>query len=228
MAVMAASFVGLMLLPVDFSFWAFAALIALNGAGAGLFAAPNTTAVMNAVPAHQRGAAAGMVSTAMNSGMVAVDRGVLLPADHRPVGLAAGGPADRSHHQGVSPATANTIADLPPVGTVFAAFLGFNPIDALLRPTGELVTLPTANVDVLTGKHFFPELLSTPFHHGLIVVFTLATVMSLATLVTSLLRGSERGGFSADHEVSQVSGVMAAEGGGAEGVFDDDMRTVVR
>ncbi len=228
MLVMTLSFVGLMLLPIDFNFWAFAALIALNGAGAGLFTAPNTTAVMNAVPAHQRGAAAGMVSTAMNSGMV-LSIGVFFSllitglSGSLPGALRTG-----LTGQGVSAATANNIADLPPVGTVFAAFLGYNPIAALLGPTGELTKLPAANVSGLTGKQFFPDLLSTPFHHGLIVVFSLATLMSLATVVTSLLRGNARVQPDADHEVSQVSGIMAAEGGGAEGVFADDLRTVVR
>src|ERR1700760_3785877 len=64
----AASFVGLMLLPVDFSYWAFAGLLVLNGVGSGLFSAPNTTAIMNSVPSDQRGAASGMRGALFNSG----------------------------------------------------------------------------------------------------------------------------------------------------------------
>ena len=66
--IVAASFVGLLLLPTDFNYWAFAGLLVLNGVGSGLFSAPNTTAIMNSVPAGQRGAASGMRATFLNAG----------------------------------------------------------------------------------------------------------------------------------------------------------------
>ena len=68
MAVFGVSFVGLMLLPVNFPYWAFAMLIALNGIGSGMFAAPNSSSIMGSVPARHRGAASGMRSTFQNSG----------------------------------------------------------------------------------------------------------------------------------------------------------------
>src|SRR5439155_4380877 len=70
MVVVAASFGGLLLLPTDFSYFWFAVLLAVSGLGSGLFASPNVAALMNAVPADQRGAANGMRSTFQNSGMV--------------------------------------------------------------------------------------------------------------------------------------------------------------
>jgi hypothetical protein len=82
-------------------------------------------------------------------------------------------------------AQASTIAHLPPVSTVFAAMLGYNPVHNLLAPTGLLHTLPAHNVAVLTGKQFFPLLIAGPFHHGLTIVFTAAAVMAFAGAAVS-------------------------------------------
>ncbi len=191
LVVMAVAFAGLLLLPTDFPYWAFAVLIALNGIGSGLFAAPNTAAIMNSVPAHQRGAANGMLSTFQNSGMV-LSIGVFFSL--MVVGLAARLPqslyAGLTAH-GVPAATAHSIAGLPPVGSLFAAFLGFNPMQNLLGPTGVLAHLPAGQAAQLTGKTFFPGLISAPFHHGLVIVFSLAIAMSLIGAVASSLRGAK-------------------------------------
>jgi hypothetical protein len=74
------------------------------------------------------------------------------------------------------------------VATLFAAFLGFNPIQTLLGPQ-VLGSLPSADRAVLTGKQFFPQLISGPFHQGLVIVFTLAIVMTLVSAAASLMRG---------------------------------------
>jgi hypothetical protein len=91
--------------------------------------------------------------------------------------------------QGVPAAAAHHVANLPPVSSLFAAVLGENPVQHLLEPTGVLSTLPAANRQTLTGREFFPDLISGPFHHGLIVVFTVAAVMSVLGACASLLRG---------------------------------------
>ena len=88
-------------------------------------------------------------------------------------------------------AQATTIAHLPPVSTVFAAMLGYNPVQNLLAPSGLLHTLPAHNVAVLTGRQFFPNLISGPFHNGLMIVFTAAAVMSLAGAAVSWFRGKK-------------------------------------
>jgi MFS family permease len=184
----AATFLGLLLLPIDFSYWAFATLIALNGIGSGLFSAPNTSAVMSSVPASQRGVASGMRATAMNAGTVlsiGVFFSLLIAGLARSLpgalgsGLtAAGVPAD---------AVARVTA-LPPVGSVFAAFLGVNPVQQLLGPD-VISRLPADKVAELTGRSFFPGLISGPFHSGLVVVFTAAVVMSVVAAAVSLARG---------------------------------------
>ncbi|MDH6131850.1 MFS family permease [Kitasatospora sp. MAA4] len=188
--VFGASFVGLLLLPIAFPYWAFALLIALNGIGSGMFSAPNTSAIMSSVPAAHRGAASGMRSTFQNSGMslsIGVFFSLLIAglASSLPHTLSAGLQA-----QGVPAAVAQHAASLPPVSTVFSAFLGINPVQTLLGPTGVLHTLPASNAAVLTGKEFFPNLISAPFHHGLIIVFATATGMSLLAAAASLLRGN--------------------------------------
>jgi MFS family permease len=187
----ACCFTGLMMLPVNFSFWLFALLIFGNGIGSGLFAAPNTSAIMSAVPARHRGSASGMRSTFQNSGM-SLSIGIFFSlmiaglASSLPRTLTGGLTA-----QGVPLPVATQVSHLPPVSTLFAALLGYNPVQNLLAPSGVLKHLPAHNVAVLTGKEFFPHLISAPFHHGLVIVFTAAAIMSASGAVISLLRGKQ-------------------------------------
>jgi MFS family permease len=185
----AVSFVGLVLLPVDFSYWAFAVLIGLNGIGSGLFAAPNTAAIMSSVPAGQRGVASGMRGTFFNSG-TSLSIGIFFSL--MIVGLAGTLPAALDTGltgQGVDPSVAGQIADLPPVSSLFAAFLGFNPVQQLLGPTGALDQVSSQQAATLTGGEFFPQLISDPFHSGLAIVFGAAAVMSVIAAIASLARG---------------------------------------
>src|SRR5260370_5179158 len=111
------------------------------------------------------------------------------------VGLAAALPKTLPNGltaQGVPAGIAHQIGSLPPVGSLFAAFLGYNPVHTLLAPTGVLAHLPAHNVAVLTGKRFFPQLISGPFHHGLVIVFTMAAVvLAIAALLALRPAGSE-------------------------------------
>jgi hypothetical protein len=86
---------------------------------------------------------------------------------------------------------ASQVAHLPPVSTVFAAMLGYNPVQNLLAPSGLLHTLPAANVAALTGKTFFPQLISGPFHHGLTIVFSAAALMAVIGAAVSWMRGKK-------------------------------------
>ena len=189
MLLVAASFIGMFFLPVDFNYTVFAALVGLNGIGQGMFSAPNTSAIMNSVPAAERGAASGMRSTFQNSG-TALSIGIFFSlmtaglAQSLPARLTAGLTA-----HGVPASVAHHVAHLPPVSSLFAAFLGTNPITHLLAPTGVLATLPTQTVATLTGDRFFPELIAASFHDGLAVVFAAATVMALIGAGASMLRG---------------------------------------
>jgi MFS family permease len=185
-----ASFVGLLLLPVSFPYWAFAVLIAGNGIASGMFASPNSSSIMSSVPANQRGVASGMRSTFQNSG-TALSIGVFFSlmiaglASNLPNTLATG-----LQQQGVSHAVATQVGALPPVSSLFAAILGVNPVQHLLQPSGALARLPLANQQALTGRTFFPNLISGPFHQGLVVVFAVAAVLAVLSAVASLLRGT--------------------------------------
>ena len=188
LVIVAATFIALMLMPVNFPYWLFAAVIAINGIGSGIFSAPNTSAVMGSVPSDQRGVAAGMRGTFFNSGS-ALSIGIFFSL--MIVGLASTLPHTLTSglvSQGVPTDLAAQIGALPPVGSLFAAFLGYNPLAQLLGPSGVLQQIPASNAATLTGKQFFPHLLSGPFHHGLIVVFTAAAVMTLIGAAASLIK----------------------------------------
>ncbi len=190
MLLFGSTFVGLLLLPIDFPYWAFAVLIAANGIGSGMFAAPNTSSIMSSVPAGQRGVASGMRSTFQNSG-TALSIGVFFSL--MIVGLSTGLPHAMSsglQEQGVAPAIADQVAGLPPVSTLFAAVLGINPLEHLLAPTGALTSLPQANQQTITGREFFPHLIAGPFSDGLTVVFTVSAILAVVAACASLLRGN--------------------------------------
>ena len=187
--VSAAAFGGLIFLPTDFQYPAFAVLIFVAGAGMGLFSAPNAAAIMNSVPARQRGAASGMLATFQNSGFV-LSIGIFFSL--MIAGLASTLPTTLTNGltaHGVPHAIAHQIGQAPPVASLFAAFLGYNPVHELLGPTGVLAHLPPAQAAVLTGKQFFPQLITGPFHHGLVIVFSTAIVILVISAAASLMRG---------------------------------------
>jgi MFS family permease len=192
MAVFASSFIALILLPVNFPYWAFALFIALNGIGSGMFASPNSSSIMGSVPARDRGAASGMRSTFQNSG-TAVSIGVVFTL--MIAGLSSTLPGTLSGglvKLGVPGGVAHQVATLPPVSSLFASVLGVNPIAHLLGPSGVLGKLPAASQAALTGHSFFPSLLSGPFHSGLVVVFSVSAGLSVLAALASLLRGKRQ------------------------------------
>jgi MFS family permease len=184
----AGAFIGLLALPVDFPYPLFAALLVISGIGQGMFAAPNTSAIMSSVPDHQRGVASGMRATFQNSG-TSLSIGVFFSL--MIAGLAGSLPQTLTgglQAHGVPAQVADGVAQLPPVSTLFAAFLGSNPVGHLLGP-GVLSGLSDGDRATLTGGEFFPRLISGPFHHGLVAVFTAAAVMALVAAVASASRG---------------------------------------
>jgi MFS family permease len=189
MVVFGASFIGLMLLPVNFPYWVFALITGLNGIGGGMFAAPNSSSIMGSVPARYRGAASGMRATFQNSG-TALSIGVFFSlmiaglASSLPKTLASG-----LQQQGVPAGLAHQVGALPPVASLFAAVLGVNPVQHVLAARRALSSLSAAHQRVLTGRQFFPEQLAGPFHQGLSVVLVVATALAAIAALASLLRG---------------------------------------
>jgi MFS family permease len=209
----AASFVILIFVPVNFPYWVFAIVIALNGFGAGLFVSPNWAEMMNSVPASQRGAAGGMIATFQNSAFV-LSIGIFFSlmvaglSSKLPAAMYAGLTA-----QHVPATAAARISHLPPIGVLFASFLGYNPMQQQLGP--QLAQLPASNASYVVGREFFPHLISAPFHDGLGVAFGFAIAACLVAAVASALTGRRP-------KVADLPGALGYElaAGAAEGGFE--------
>ncbi len=188
MVLAALSFLLLMVLPADFWYPWFALVLLLNGLAFGMFAAPNTAAIMNSVPARNRGVASGMRATMQAVGLP-LSIGIFFSL--MVVGLTAAVPG--TMYRGLTlhavPAQiAAGLSHLPPTGYLFAAFLGYNPLQQLLGAK-VLAALPHLDVLALLGRKFFPALISAPFRHGLVDVLLFAAAMCLVAALASWLRG---------------------------------------
>ncbi|MGD1013371.1 MAG: MFS transporter [Acidimicrobiales bacterium] len=192
------SLIGLQAIPINFSYPVFAGLLLLVGLSMGLFAAPNTSAVMNSLPANQRGAGGAMLNTFQNSASVlsigffftVITLGLATSLPHS---LFAGLTA-----QGVPTAQATAISHIPAIGSLFSAFLGINPIQTLLG--AHLLAQPGVHASVLLGRSFFPSLIASPFAKGLHMAFLAAAGMCFIGAVFSWMRG---GGVQ--HHVHSIS-----------------------
>ncbi|MDQ2760627.1 MAG: MFS transporter [Actinomycetota bacterium] len=198
----ALSFVLLDLLPTDFPYPLFALILFLNGVSMGMFSSPNRAAVMNSLPAADRGAGGGMNQTFQNSAQV-LSVGVFFTlmvlglATKLPQAMAAGLEA-----HGVAASAAMHVSHLPPVSILFAAFLGYNPIQHLVGPA-VLSHVSAHNQALLTGRSLFPHLISAPFRSGLHEAFAFAIVACLIAAAASLMRG---GMYHADDTRAQETG----------------------
>ncbi|WP_157103016.1 MFS transporter, partial [Nocardia vermiculata] len=206
----AVTFVLLVVIPVDFNYWLFALIILLNGLGMGIFTSPNTAEIMSSVPASQRGVASGMRATLMNGGQ-ALSIGIFFSL--MIVGLSTTLPSAMNsslRSQGVPADVAQNMADMPPVGSLFATFLGYNPFKELLP--ADTLSRPGVHSDVLTGQEFFPHLISGPFHSGLVVVFLAAAVMMLIGSIASWFAGGkyDNGDEEAELDEAVREGILSA------------------
>jgi MFS family permease len=177
-------------LPVNFPYWEFAVLLFLTGLTMAAFGSPNRAGVMNSLPPQHRGAGSGMNTTFQNSAQV-LSIGIFFTL--MIIGLMTALPANLLHGltaHGVSPAVAERVAHLSPVSTLFAAFLGYDPVQHLIGAHA-LSQLPVAQQHVLTGRNFFPGLISAPFRDGLHAALDFAIGASLLAAWASWLRGGK-------------------------------------
>jgi MFS family permease len=206
-----AAFLLLIFVPVNFPYWEFAIVIALNGFGSGLFVSPNWAEMMNSVPPDRRGAAGGMIATFQNSAFV-LSIGIFFTlmvaglSSKLPAALFSGLTA-----QGVPAASAVPISHLPPIGVLFASFLGYNPMQQLLGPL--LNHLPPAHAAYIAGRDFFPHLISAPFHSGLGVAFGFAIAANVIAAVASALTGRRTPAHATSESLGYELAAAAAEGG---------------
>jgi EmrB/QacA subfamily drug resistance transporter len=188
MAISVVGFLALNLLPSDFHYSVFFVILAILGIGMGMFAAPNTSAIMNAVPPDQRGASSGMRSTFQNTGTalsMALYFTIMIMglSRHLPEVLGraligAGVPTD----------VAQQVAGMPPTSALFAAFLGYNPMESLM-PASAMSALPQATQQTLTGTTFFPEAIAPAVMSSLHLAFYVSAGLSLVAAVISFFRG---------------------------------------
>ena len=184
----AATFVWLWVLPIDFGYVEFAAVLLLMGISFGLFASPNRAAVMNSLPPQDRGAGGALNQTFQNSAQV-LSVGIFFSlmiaglATNLPDTLTAG-----LHAHGVPLREAQQIGHAPPVSILFAAFLGYNPVKSLVG-THVLHHLSAHSQAALTGRSFFPKLISAPFRDGLHTAFAFAIIACVVAALASALRG---------------------------------------
>ncbi len=184
----ALAFFLLELLPVDFPYWVFGLLLFFAGLSMASFGSPNRTGVMNSLPPQHRGAGSGMNTTFQNSAQV-VSIGIFFSL--MIVGLSSSLPQSLFHgltEHGVPAAAAQRAAHLPPVSTLFAAFLGYDPVQHLIG-SGVLSHLPAQQQAILTGRSFFPGLITAPFKAGLDAAFDFAILASLVAAGASWMRG---------------------------------------
>jgi MFS family permease len=184
----ALGFALLEMLPIDFSYAGFAGILLLMGLSMGCFASPNRAAVMNSLPPEHRGAGGGMNQTFQNSAQV-LSIGIFFTL--MIVGLSGTLPhtlASGLTAHGVPAGTAAQVAQLPPVSVLFAAFLGYNPVQTLLGPH-VLDHVSHANAQILTGRSFFPSLIEGPFRSGLHEAFAFAIFACLVAALASWTRG---------------------------------------
>jgi len=178
------------LLPIDFSYTTFAVLLFVTGMSMSTFGSSNRTGVMNSLPAQDRGAGSGMSTTFQNSAQV-LSIGIFFSliilglANNLPDALVNGLTA-----HGVPTATAVSISHLPPVSTLFAAFLGYNPAGHLIG-SHVLSQLTPGQRATITGDRFFPHLITNAFRDGLHTAFYFAAVMCLAGAAASWTRGGK-------------------------------------
>jgi len=186
----AVSFALLIFLPADFSYWIFGFIIFLNGVGGGLFSSPNSAGIMNSVPASERGQASGMRATGMNAGMV-LSIGIVFSLII--IGLSSSLPQTMKSQltaQHLSSQTATLVSKEPVVGSLFAAFLGYNPMGQLV-PAAALHQLPQTAQAVITSKSFFPKLISQPFMKGMRIAFGFSLVLFLIAAASSWMGGTK-------------------------------------
>jgi len=218
----ALTFLLLIFVPVNFAYWEFAIVIALNGFGSGLFISPNWAEMMNSVPSNQRGAAGGMIATFQNSAFV-LSIGIFFSlmvaglSSKLPTSMFSGLTA-----QGIPASAAAPISHLPPIGVLFASFLGYNPMQQLLGPL--LNHLPAAHAAYVAGRQFFPNLITAPFHTGLGVAFGFAIAASVIAAIASALTGKRQPPADPPESLGYELAATAAEGGfelaAAEGAFE--------
>lgn len=190
MVISAISFLILAVLPYNFSYWELGLTIFMMGIGGGMFGSPNTASIMNSVPPHERGVASGMMYTIVNTAFtasMAIFFTIVI------VGITQQFPEAITASLtsiGVSQ-LAPSMSSIPPTGALFSAFLGYNPVEAMLSalPPALVATIPSSTLTTLTGTTWFPSTFAVAFMPSLQTSFFIGALLCAIAAVLSALRG---------------------------------------
>jgi hypothetical protein len=192
MAIASATFFLFLLIPVDFVYWQVGMLLYVQGCGMGMFASPNAAAVMNSVPAEDRGAASGMLATLQNTGQqlsLALFFTVVILGLSAGLGSSVTGALSAAS---VGPPDLQILAGLMssnPTGALFGAFLGENPMQTYLVVAATVPgwqPLSASATSALLQPTFFADAISPAFGSALKDSFLFA---GSATAVGALISG---------------------------------------
>ena len=191
MVITGTAFLALSELPYNFYYPDFAAIVFAMGIGMGMFSSPNIASIMNSVPPQNRGAAAGMRSTLMNTG-TSVGTSILFTtvlltlSGSLPGYLATAAAAAGAPQLGTS-----VFRQIAPTSALFAAFLGYNPMQTILNslPASLTSTLSAGVVATLTGKSWFPNAFAPAFMSSLRVAIYINAALAYTAALASVVRG---------------------------------------
>lgn len=192
MVISALSFLVLALLPYNFSYWELGLTIFMMGVGSGMFGSPNTASIMNSVPPHERGVASGMMYTIVNTSFTA-SMAIFFTIVIMGITQQFPEAVTTSLNSVGASQLAPLMSSIPPTGALFSAFLGYNPVEAMLSalPPALLATIPSATLTTLTGTTWFPSTFAGAFMPSLQTSFYIGAVFCAIAAVLSALRGEK-------------------------------------
>jgi len=179
-------------LPYDFNYLEFGLTLFLMGLGAGMFASPNSSSIMNSVSPQDRGIASGMMYTIINTAFTA-SMAIFFT-------IVIIGITDRFPEAITSSLTsigavklAPLLSSIPPSGALFSALLGYNPVDSILSalPANVVAMIPASTKTILTGTTWFPHTLADAFMPSLRIAFYIGALFSALAAILSAMRGEK-------------------------------------
>lgn len=192
MVISTISFLVLAVLPYNFDYLLFGITIFFMGVGGGMFGSPNNASIMNSVPSQERGVASGMMYTIMNTSFtasMAIFFTIVI------VGITQRFPDVMTTQLAVIGASqlAPAMTSIPPTGALFAAFLGYNPVETILSalPPALVATIPSHTLATLTGTTWFPSTFAEAFVPSLHISFYIGALLCALAAVLSALRGEK-------------------------------------
>lgn len=191
MLITAVAFILLALMPYNFNYIQFGAVLFMMGVGSGMFGSPNSSSIMNSVPPQNRGVASGMMQTLNNTAMassMAIFFTILI------IGITQKFPEAMVTSLASIGASqlAPIFSNIPPTGALFAAFLGYNPVNTILSalPPQVVAQIPSTTISTMNGSTWFPTTFANAFIPSLKTSFIFGAFLSIVAAILSAMRGN--------------------------------------